>query len=130
MSSTTATVTDVARVVDGYFATWNETDATRRRSLIAEMWTEDGSYVDPIMSGEGHDGIDAMIGGVQAQFPDYCFRRTSEVDAHHDRVRFSWELGPVGGAAFAGGLDVGVLVDGRLQSITGFLDFAPGAAGE
>lgn len=129
MSSATATMTDVTRVVDGYIATWNETNAGQRRALIAETWTEDGSYIDPIMSGEGHDGIDAMIAGVQAQFPDYRFRRTSEVDAHHDRVRFSWELGPDDGPAFAGGLDVGVLVDGRLQSITGFLDFAPDAAG-
>ena len=49
------------------------------------------------MSGEGHDGIDAMIGGVQSPVPRLRFRRTSEFDAHHDRVRFSWELGPEGG---------------------------------
>jgi hypothetical protein len=81
------------------------------------------------MSGEGHDGIDAMIGAVQIQFPGYRFRRVGELDAHHDRVRFTWELGPEDGVALAGGVDFGVIVDGRLQSITGFLDFAPGANG-
>jgi hypothetical protein len=47
-----------------------------------------------------------------------------------NRVRFSWELGPEDGAALAGGVDFGVLVDSRLQSITGFLDFVPSASGE
>lgn len=111
--------------IDRYIAIWNETDAERRRDLIARTWTEDGAYLDPIMAGDGHDGIDAMIAGVQSRYAGYRFRRTSEVDAHHDRVRFGWELGPEGGPAAAGGLDVGVLVDGRLRSITGFLDFAP-----
>jgi hypothetical protein len=81
-------------------------------------------------AGEGQEGIDAMIEAVQARFPGYRFRRTSKIDAHHDRVRFSWELGPDGGAPLAGGLDVGVIADGRLRSITGFLDFAPSPDGQ
>jgi hypothetical protein len=81
------------------------------------------------MSGAGHDGIDAMIGGVQTQFPGYRFRRTGDLDTHNDRVRFAWELGPEDGPALAGGVDFGVVSDGRLQTITGFLEFAPGANG-
>ena len=45
-------------------------------------------------------------------------------------VRFSWELGPDGAAPLAGGLDVGVIADGRLRSITGFLDFTPSPNGQ
>jgi hypothetical protein len=123
------TVTDVQQVIDQYIATWNETDSARRRALIARTWTEEGSYLDPLMRGEGHDGIDAMIQGVQAQFPGYTFRRTSDIDTHNDRVRFAWELGPADGPALAGGVDFGVLSGDRLQAITGFLDFAPAPAG-
>ena len=129
MTVATTMATVVEQVIDQYIAAWNETDPDARRDVIARTWTEDGSYLDPQMSGEGHDGIDAMIGSAQSQFPGYRFRRTGDLDAHHDRVRFSWELGPEGGAPLAGGVDFGVLVDGRLQSITGFLDFAPGANG-
>jgi hypothetical protein len=78
------------------------------------------------MSGSGHDEIDAMLAAVQAQFPGFRLRRTSGVDAHHDRVRFAWELGPEEGPALAGGVDFGVLAGDRLHAITGFLDFAPG----
>jgi SnoaL-like domain len=126
----TATATDVTQMIDRYIETWNETDPRRRRELIAGIWAEEGSYVDPLINGSGHDGIDAMLAAVQAQFPDYCLRRTSEVDAHHDRVRFAWELGPEEGLPLAGGVDFGVLAGDRLQAITGFLDFAPGMGGQ
>jgi hypothetical protein len=122
--------TEVEQVIDHYFAAWNETDPATRRALIARTWTEDGIYLDPLMSGEGHDGIDAMIGGAQAQFPGCRVRRTGDLDMHHDRVRFSWELSSEGGLTLAGGVDFGVVSEGRLQTITGFLDFAPGVSGE
>lgn len=115
-------------LIDRYIAAWNETDGARRRLLIASTWTEDASYVDPLMKGEGWTGIDAMIQGVQSQFPGLLFRRASDVDAHNDRVRFQWELAPEGGEALAGGVDFGIITGERLKSITGFLDFAPQAA--
>lgn len=112
-------------LIDRYVAMWNETDPDRRQALIAQTWTEDAHYLDPILAGDGHDGIDAMIVGFQTQFPGNQVRRVSAVDAHHDRVRFGFAIGPEDGPDLAGGLDVGTLVDGRLRSITGFLDFAP-----
>jgi len=126
---TEAAMSNFTDLVDRYIAIWNETDDKRRRDLIARTWTEDSTYLDPMVRGEGRGGIDAMIRGVQAQFPGLLFRRTSDVDAHNDRVRFAWELGPEGGPALAGGVDFGVIVGDRLQTITGFLDFAPKPAG-
>jgi hypothetical protein len=114
-------------LIDRYIATWNETDASSRRDLISRTWSENGSYLDPLMQGDGHAGIDAMVQSVQERFPDHRFRRTSDVDAHHDRVRFSWELAADGGAVLVGGIDFGTVAGHRLQAITGFLDQAPAA---
>src|SRR3954462_7124917 len=108
------TVTNFAALIDGYVETWNETDPQRRRAAIARTWAEDGSYVDPLFSAEGRDGIDALLQGLQGQYPGIRLTRTSDIDAHHDRVRFSWELGPADGPVLAGGIDVGVVVDGHL----------------
>ena len=120
-------MTEVDQVIDRYFEIWNETDARRRRELIGRTWTEDASYVDPLMSGDGPDGIDAMVGGVQERFPGHWFRRTGGIDAYQDRVRFSWELiDGGGGAPLVAGVDFGVVAaDGRLREITGFLDQGP-----
>jgi hypothetical protein len=111
-------------LIDRYFAGWNETNPARRRDLIAQTWADDATYLDPLMQSAGHAGIDAMIAGVQQQFAGHEFRRTSAVDGHHDRVRFSWELVPVGGGpTLATATDFGVVApDGRLQHMTGFLD--------
>ena len=72
---------------------------------------------------------DAMVAAVHERFPGYHFRRIGEIDRHHDRLRFAWELAPEGGPVFAGGVDFGVVAaDGRLKTITGFIDHAPGTA--
>lgn len=120
-------MTDVTPVIDRYFAIWNETDPARRRDLIAQTWTEDASYLDPLMRGDGPAGIDAMVAGVQQQFPGHVFRRTGEIDAHNDRVRFAWALvGESNESPVVAGVDFGVhAADGRLHTITGFLDQTP-----
>ena len=118
---------DNAKTIDliaDYIAAWNEADAARRLSLIARTWAEDAGYIDPMMEGHGHAGIDAMIGAVQERFAGLKFRLTGTVDTHHDCVRFSWELAPEAGEAVAKGTDFAELAgDGRLRSVTGFLDF-------
>ncbi|TWT15391.1 nuclear transport factor 2 family protein [Reyranella sp. CPCC 100927] len=114
-----------ADLVDRYIAAWNETDPARRRDIIARTWTENASYLDPLMQSDGHTGIDTMIAGVQAKFPGHRFSLTGKVDAYQDRVRFSWALAPDGGPALVKGTDFAVIDAGRLQAVTGFLDQVP-----
>jgi len=115
-------------LVDRYIAVWNETDAGKRRALIAKTFTEGTHFIDPLQEGEGRAGIDALVTGVQQKFPGYCFRRVGAVDAFRDRLRFRWELGPQGGDVFVDGTDFAQVVDGRLHRVTGFFDRTPDAA--
>jgi hypothetical protein len=119
---------DATTVVDAYIAMWNETSAEARRATVARAFSDDGEYLDPLMAGEGPDGIDAMVAGAQAQFPGARFELVSGPDRHHDRVRFAWRMvGGEGGAELARGVDFATLADdGRLRSVTGFLE--PAAA--
>ncbi len=122
-------MTNAPEIATRYVALWNETDGERRRDLIAESWTENASYVDPLMRGEGHDGIDALIAAVHERFPGHRFTVRGEPDGHNNRVRFSWSLGAADAPPVAHGTDFAVLAaDGRLQSVTGFLDQAPARA--
>ena len=112
--------------VEAYVATWNETDALRRKAGIARAWAEEGRYRDPLMASDGHAGIDAMLAAVQARFPGFVLRRTSEVDSHNRQLRFSWSLGPEAGPAVVKGVDFCALAtDGRLESVVGFIDRMP-----
>lgn len=116
-------------LIDRYFDAWNESDTGRRRELIVATWSTSAAYLDPLLSGDGHDGIDAMIRAVHERFPHHTFRRTTEVDGFANRLRFSWELTTPDGTPIVKGSDFGVVdTTGRLQAVTGFLDATPGAA--
>ena len=118
-----AALPNAAQTASRYIAVWNEADPSRRRALIAEQWAEDAQYLDPMMQGNGHDGIDAMIAAVQDRFPGFRFTLHGTPDGHNDRVRFSWTLGPDGAAPVAHGTDfVQLTSDGRIRAVTGFLD--------
>lgn len=87
-------MTQPADIAENYIALWNETDAGRRKALLAQGWTEGATYIDPLMKGQGHAEIDALVSAVQARFPGFRFDLLKPADGHGDFVRFSWGLGP------------------------------------
>lgn len=118
-------------LIERYLATWNEQDPSRRRAAIDQLWTEDARYVDPLVTADGREAIDATIAGVQQQFRGLDFRLAGPVDAHHNVARFTWELAPDGAEAIVIGFDVAILSeDGRLRTVCGFLDKVPAGSVE
>jgi hypothetical protein len=117
---------DVTTVIDHYIASFNEEDPHRRRALVDETFSTDARYLDPLVQGDGPEGIDAMIAGIRAAYPGTRFELAGAPDHHHDVVRFTWHLRPAGGGdALATGLDFATLADdGRLRNVTGFLEAA------
>jgi hypothetical protein len=116
------------QVAEDYIALWNETDAARRKSLLAKTWSPEAIYADPLMKGVGHAEIDALIAAVQLRFPALHFSLLGAPDGYGDVARFSWALGPTGGDAVVKGTDI-VRRDGdKIASVTGFLDLVPSTA--
>jgi hypothetical protein len=121
-------MTDISTTIDDYIAAWNEGDAGRRHELVSRTFADDATYVDPLASSEGADGIATMIGAVQQQFAGHRFELAAGPDAHHDCVRFTWELKSPEGAHVATGIDFATVAnDGRLRTVIGFLE-QPAAA--
>jgi hypothetical protein len=120
-------MTHINEAVVNYIAAWNERDPAQRRAVVAKTWTDEGRYIDAHRTGTGHDAIDAMIGQAQAALPGYKVRLVSGIEAHNDRVRFSWEAGGTPDAPlYIAGTDFAeVASDGRLRCVTGFVDAAP-----
>ena len=129
MTENNAAATKTEGVADRYVAAWNEPDTEARRRAVADLWTEDGTYTDPLAFAQGHDAIGAVIAGAREMFPGHVFELMDNVDAHHDVVRFGWELVPQGGGeSVVVGFDVAVVAeDGRLRNVFGFLDKVPAA---
>ncbi|BAU80967.1 isomerase [Streptomyces laurentii] len=115
--------------VGRYLAAWNAPDADTLAKAVADAWTEDGTYTDPLMDVRGHEQLVAGITAAQRQFPGYEFKLTGTVDGHHDVARFTWDLvSSTDGSSPAAGFDVITLSEtGRIISVHGFLDRIPGA---
>ena len=119
-------MTDLTKIAENYIRAWNEPDAARRKPLLAAAFTDDVVYRDPIMQGDGHDGIAALIAGVHQRFDGFRFALKGKPDGFADRIRFSWTLGPQDADSVVEGTDIGIIDEGRLSSVTGFLDKVPG----
>jgi hypothetical protein len=118
-------MTDPTTIARRYIELWNERTPRRRRELLQENWTAEASYVDPLMRGDGHDGVEALIAGVQQKFPEFRFTLIGEPNGFGDHLRFSWGLGPEGSDSPVKGTDFATLKDGHIHRITGFLDQVP-----
>jgi len=113
--------TNATTLIDRHLEAYGEPDRVRRDELIRQVWAADGRLIDPPLDGAGHQGISELAEAVQTQFAGHAFRRTTEIDAHHDRLRYGWELVGPGGEVAVAGVDVAELTgDGRLAVVTGF----------
>jgi hypothetical protein len=120
---------DAPALVARYLETWNETDDAARLAAVAGVWAEHGTYTDPLADVAGHDAIAGLVGALQAQVPGHVFRPVEQsIDSHGSVLRFQWELVPAaGGEPLAVGFDVAATADdGRIATVIGFLDKAPG----
>ncbi|MFD7528183.1 MULTISPECIES: nuclear transport factor 2 family protein [unclassified Streptomyces] len=115
--------------VQRYFAAWNAATDEELAKAVAAAFTEGATYTDPLADVRGHEELAATIDGAHQQFPGFEFRLAGTPDGHHDIVRFGWELvSTADGSAPVAGFDVVALADdGRITSVSGFLDRVPGA---
>lgn len=107
--------------VDAWLAAYTEPDAARRRAAIERLWHPEGRLVEPPLHTAGHDGVDRLAQGLQAQFAGHRFRRAGELDEHHSTARYEWELVAADGSVTLAGEDfVRFAEDGRLFEVVGF----------
>lgn len=109
------------RCVDAYVEAWNEPVAEQRRLRLAQVMTDDSSYVDPNRAIDSRAGLVDYIGEVLSRQAGRRIVRTSEVDVHHLVGRFTWRLIKPDGTPGPECVDlVEFARDGRLHRVTGF----------
>lgn len=118
-------MSDNSRLAKAYIDSWNDTNSASRKSAIAEVYSQQVSYRDPVMSSDGQDGLDQLISSLHERFPGFRFKLKGEAESFGDILRFSWTLGPDGVPAPIEGTDYVVVQDGKIDRVTGYLDKVP-----
>ncbi|WP_406054474.1 nuclear transport factor 2 family protein [Kribbella sp. NBC_00889] len=111
--------------VQRYVEFWNAASPDEQRKLAAATFAGQIAYHAPVGILHGTDELIGFRNQFAEHSPGYVFRLRSEPETHHDRARVRWEL-MVGDTSFATGTDVLEFDhDGRIVTVTGFLDRAP-----
>ncbi len=128
---------EAEQLADRYLALWNEADPERRRRMIAELWTEDGSQIlqppqemreiaasaglgmAATLEARGHAELEARAATSYEQWVGSArlsFRRRDDVYRLQEVVKFHWEAVSPDGEVTAVGLVFLVLgTDGRIR---------------
>jgi len=129
-----------------YMALWNEPDADRRRRMIVELWTEDGSQIlqppremreiaasrgiglAATLEARGHSELEARATASYEHWvgsEGLSFRGRDDAERLGDVVKFQWDAVTNDGKTAAVGLNVLFLAaDGRIERNYTFVDGA------
>jgi hypothetical protein len=75
-----------------YWNAWNELDLDLVAQHLARAVTEDVEWNDPRDSFVGIADLESAIRSLRTSKPGYRFVIASEVDHHHHRFRYRWDM--------------------------------------
>lgn len=104
---------------------FGEGDATRRRAVIEELYTEDCVLYVPPGVFLGRDALDKFAGELRATHPHFTYTPHSAPQALHNAGRLAWGSGPRGESPDYTGLDVIIVRDRKIAALYVFLDSMP-----
>lgn len=116
-------------LIDRYVAVWNEPDASRRRTAVAELWSTDavqvleppedvrktaaGLGVTPVFEARGLEALEVRVTRSYEEFVapgQYVFRALGPGSRLQDVVKFRWQMVSTADGEVAGtGLEIVVL---------------------
>lgn len=104
-----------------YWTAWNASDVDQVRDHLGSAVTNDVEWNDPRDSFVGIDELEAAVRRLRTSKPDYVFTIASEIDCHHDRLRYRWDMSR-NGRTLMEGLDIVTLESGSglIARVDGF----------
>lgn len=113
-------------IADRYTAFWNATTPEDQQRLARLTFVDAVEYHAPIGVLVGAPAMIGFRDEFTSRVPTARLVARRVPERHHDRVRFQWEIVVDDDESFATGTDVIELTDdGRISSVTSFLDRAP-----
>lgn len=104
-----------------YWTAWNESDLDLVRGHLDLAVTAEVEWNDPRDSFVGIDELEAAVRRLRTSKPEYRFTIASEIDHHHDRCRYRWDMSR-NGRTLMEGLDIATIhpTSGLIARVDGF----------
>ena len=104
-----------------YWTAWNEPDVERVHGHLVGAVIEDVEWNDPRDSFVGIVELERAVQRLRTSKPGYVFMISSEIDSHHNRLRYRWDMLRAGRTLMEG-LDVVSLEprSGLITRVDGF----------
>ncbi|MGW1625354.1 nuclear transport factor 2 family protein [Streptomyces sp. NPDC002172] len=121
-------MTETAEQLEQYVRFWNTGTEQEQRAYAEAAFTDGVEYRARIGILSGAQALIDFRNQFAAHMGTVTFRLREQPQVHHSRARLQWEIltGEDEGTPFATGTDVLHLdEDGRISSVTVFLDRAP-----
>ena len=104
---------------------WNERDLDQIRVHVDKCIAENIVFADPSNFIHGKDEFTEMIKRFRVGYPESAVKRTSGLDSHNNRYRYSWEI-YVGEMLIVKGFDVAQVNEKELiERVDGFFGDLP-----
>jgi hypothetical protein len=87
-------VSGLDALVERYVAAWNENEPMRRRKRVADLWHETAVRYNHTSEQVGREAIAQAVISTYQHFGanGYRFTPLNNTVAHHNAVKFSWEM--------------------------------------
>ncbi|MCJ1696491.1 MULTISPECIES: nuclear transport factor 2 family protein [Rathayibacter] len=96
---------------------FGERDPEKRRAAIARLYTPDVEFLDPEEVVVGHDALHAKAQRLLDDAPGFVFSAAGPAYENHDLGHLAWNFGPEGAPPVVSGLDICLVVDGRIAKV-------------
>jgi SnoaL-like domain len=107
--------------IDAMLSAWNSHDETALGQIVEQSLSPDLEFCDPFHDIRGHAPFVEMVKAFWTQHGHCKITRTSNIDAHHDRARYSWLIEAPSGGRFEGFDAVALdLSTGKVRRVDGF----------
>jgi hypothetical protein len=104
---------------------FGETDPTRRRAAIEEIFTEDCVFYEPKGVHSGRDEIDRIAGAIRVTHPDFQYQPIADPEELGNGGRIKWVSGRPGEPPAYAGTDFIIAREGRIAAVYLFFDKLP-----
>jgi hypothetical protein len=114
-------MTNQTQCIDVMLSGWNSHDEAALAQIVRDSMTTDVEFCDPHYDIRGHAVFIEMVKAFWAKHGEAKISRSSAIDAHHDRARYSWAIDLPNGYRFEGFDAVALdLSSGKVRRVDGF----------